>query len=41
MFSNEEWVEMKNDFKLNVKLEDLLKDEEDPLFQLMDKITQV
>ena len=41
MFSNEEWVEMKNDLKLNVKLEDLLKDEEDSLFQLMDKITQV
>ncbi|CAG8655839.1 17754_t:CDS:10, partial [Funneliformis caledonium] len=41
MFSDEKWIEMKNDFKVIVKLEDLLKDEENPFFQLMDKITQV
>jgi len=41
LFTNNEWDEMIQDFQQNVQLSDLKEEHERPLYELMDRITEV
>jgi len=41
LFTDDEWNEMIEDFGNNVNLSDLEVEQEKPLYELMDKITEV
>ncbi|CAG8699617.1 11942_t:CDS:10, partial [Acaulospora morrowiae] len=41
LFTDDEWNEMVEDFKSNVNLSDLEPEQDEPLYKLMDKITEV